>query len=202
MRKTIALLGAAFIAALTFGCAQAADPEASTVRLVTQDSANRQSLCTAVIINNTGLAVTAKHCVSGKLTAILRSGLIMDAHVVRIHESQDVALIQLDPKRRYVYTVMRCEQRAVRGEFVSTIGMPAGLFWVSTYGYIAGNDETYDYLNMAIWHGNSGGGVFDRQGRLVGVVSAYYAQRNDQISHIVVGLAVPIKAACDLVKNG
>lgn len=64
------------------------------------------------------------------------------------------------------------------GEHIFVVGHPRGLYWSYVEGTIAayrGVDDTSIgsavQVNATIWYGNSGGGVFDSSGKLVGICS-------------------------------
>lgn len=65
------------------------------------------------------------------------------------------------------------------GERVHIVGMPAGLYWSFIDGTVAAyrtdlfEDKagTYMQVSAPIYFGNSGGGVFDEDGKLVGIAS-------------------------------
>lgn len=64
------------------------------------------------------------------------------------------------------------------GEEVYGVGMPSNLRWIVTKGHVTTHvpredqeKEAWIQLNMPILPGNSGGPVFDRYGRVVGIIS-------------------------------
>lgn len=62
------------------------------------------------------------------------------------------------------------------GEVVHVVGHPKGLYWTFTDGILSAYRETsligpVVQVNGFIWFGNSGGGVFDTSGNLVGICS-------------------------------
>ena len=70
-------------------------------------------------------------------------------------------------------------QNPVQGEAVHIVGHPLGLLWTYTVGTVSrigtisiSGDRIWLVLETSVYHGNSGGGAFDDQGRLVGVCDA------------------------------
>lgn len=66
------------------------------------------------------------------------------------------------------------------GSTLHTMGQTIGLYWSYSRGYVAGyrnvlpsdyDDEVGPYLqaSMPVWHGNSGGGLFNDKGELVAI---------------------------------
>jgi hypothetical protein len=77
------------------------------------------------------------------------------------------------------------------GMSVFTIGHPSALAYSFSRGYISNprrvlsdEERLYTQVNISIWHGNSGGGLFDESGRLVGICSAMHP-RNPSIAFFV-----------------
>lgn len=62
------------------------------------------------------------------------------------------------------------------GESVHMVGHPRGLYWAFTGGIVSAyrvdkNIGPVMQVNGTVWFGNSGGGVFDRDGNLIGICS-------------------------------
>ena len=67
------------------------------------------------------------------------------------------------------------------GEKVTVMGHPNGLYWTYVEGIISsyrvempvGDDKLGPYIQVSVpvWYGNSGGGLFDLSGKLVGIAS-------------------------------
>ena len=196
---------AALVAALGLQACAATPPQvAETVVRIEANNA----VCTGTFINTRGLVLTAGHCVAGEgtqVSIILRNGTTLVGTVTLDDDINDIALIRLDTPRQTVYSPLRCDTPAIAGEPVYIIGMPAGRRWVFTAGSVAGVIPVMlarmILLDMRIWFGNSGGGVFDQDGRIVGVVSMIMTYDRDKLT-VIYGLAVPIKIVCDKVKNG
>lgn len=73
------------------------------------------------------------------------------------------------------------EQTPAIGEKVTVTGHPTGLYWSYIEGIVSahradmpiGEDRMGPYIQVSIpvWYGNSGGGLFDSDGKLVGIAS-------------------------------
>ena len=62
------------------------------------------------------------------------------------------------------------------GERVYMVGHPRGLYWTFSNGVVSAYrvDEEMGpmiQVNGTVWYGNSGGGLFDREGKLIGIAS-------------------------------
>ncbi len=98
--------------------------------------------------------------------------------VVKYDEKDDLALIRTSTA--HAFTDLRVDPVQM-GEEVSLIGHPLGdLGWTYTHGYVSMLREDFEIgdkkltrlqVNIDILPGDSGGGLFDLRGRLVGVCS-------------------------------
>jgi S1-C subfamily serine protease len=151
------------------------------------------SYCTGVWVSLDEI-LTAAHCVKDSETGkvpigdiinyVVRSDIDYDGYsyyhlgkVTVFDDAVDLVLIQVDfekmPSHRYVS--LPFELPAI-GERVYGVGHPNKNYWsfaegeVSAYRRIS---EIGDVIqaNLSTWYGNSGGGLFDRDGKLIGICS-------------------------------
>jgi S1-C subfamily serine protease len=99
------------------------------------------------------------------------------AKVIGWDKAMDLALIKADLKPEYVFSVVdRITPRV--GETIYAIGSPVGLEKTVTQGIVSALGRRFlqigdvIQIDAAVNHGNSGGPVVDRDGRLVGIVFA------------------------------
>lgn len=168
-----------------------------------------------VIISAEGYILTCHHVVDGALsiTVTLNSGSRYEASLVGSDSGSDLAVIKIEPKETLTYAEQGCSADLVTGEHVVAIGNPLGtLGGTVTDGIISsterniqmsdGNVMTLLQTNAAINSGNSGGGLFNLDGKLIGIVNAKYSAEG------VEGLAfaIPIDSAyevqLDLIEYG
>ena len=168
-----------------------------------------------VIISADGFILTCHHVVDGAtaITVTLNSGGRYEAALVGSDANSDLAVIKIEPKEALVFAEQGCSADLVAGEHVVAIGNPLGtLGGTVTNGIISalernvqtsdGNVMTLLQTNAAINSGNSGGGLFNLDGKLIGIVNAKYAAEG------VEGLAfaIPIDSAytvqLDLIAYG
>ncbi len=131
-----------------------------------------------VLVSSTGLIVTAAHVVtdSNRFSVITANGT-KSAKVVQIDTANDVALLRCDGT--FTPVPVRLSQTVKLGESVFTIGFPdilvQGFSPKMTRGDISSlsgiQDDIRDWqISVPVQPGNSGGGLFDKHGNLVGVV--------------------------------
>ncbi len=127
--------------------------------------------CSGEFIDGKGDILTARHCVEGfdsfeVQTADQRR---YTATVIATSTVHDLAMIHID-RRNTPFFVLADD--VVRGEAVSILGSPLGITDALSTGVIAklGGDETL--VDCSALPGNSGGPVFDKDSKLVGVLTA------------------------------
>lgn len=140
-----------------------------------------------VIITAEGYIVTNNHVVAGaeKITVRLTDGTQYPATLIGTDSRTDVAVIKIDPADRALTVAAFIEdsKKLVVGAEVLAIGNPLGeLGGTVTNGIISALERevkisgsgtmTLLQTNAAVNPGNSGGGLFNLYGELVGVVNA------------------------------
>jgi V8-like Glu-specific endopeptidase len=96
--------------------------------------------------------------------------------VVKYSKRHDLALVYVvDPPRHAVGRLSDVPPRV--GDTIHIVGHPMGIKWTYTKGVVSGtldaDKDTSERLQISahIHPGNSGGGVFDERGKLIGLVS-------------------------------
>ena len=167
-----------------------------------------QGAGSGVIISEDGTIITNNHVIEGakNITVTLRSGESYEATLIGADEELDVALIKIDAgdKELTVAIVGDSDELQV-GDKSVIIGNPLGTLGGSvTEGIVSALDRSIvvdgKTMNLmqtdaAINAGNSGGGMFNGQGELVGIVVAKnYSGEVDNI-----GFVIPINAAMSVL---
>ena len=150
-----------------------------------------------------------------RILVTLRDGSRMEAHTVgREYRSSDLALLRVEGSAQK--TVSLGDSDSVRvGDQVFTIGHPMGeLTFVLSSGYLSAEARTVNtgddsismmQINASVNKGNSGGPLFDAQGRVIGIVTAKYSTGVDdngvKTSLEGLGFAIPINDAMALAKS-
>lgn len=167
-----------------------------------------QGAGSGVIISEDGYIVTNHHVVDGasKLTVTLRDGTSYDAQLIGSDEDNDVALIKINATGLTAATFGNSSDLVV-GDYVVAIGNPLGtLGGTVTDGIISalarevtieGTNMTLLQTNAQISPGNSGGGLFNANGELVGIVNA-----KDSATEVEgIAFAIPINNVVNIIKD-
>ena len=156
-----------------------------------------------VIIHADGIIVTNNHVIEDaeRIYVRLTNGNTYEATVRGTDEDGDIAIIKIAPKETLTVAKLGCSSALVEGEEVIAIGNPLGeLGGTVTDGIISrverelrvdGVTMTLLQTNAAINSGNSGGGLFNMAGELIGVVNAKYSASGVE----GLGFAIPIDTA-------
>lgn len=156
-----------------------------------------------------GRVLTAGHVVDGADTVkvTLPNGHTQIAHVLwHPAPGRDVALLSLDTEGTRPAEI-DCRPTHI-GETVQAYGFPLKATHVATWGRVASNDA-YTYgeanagsvvLDLVLVPGNSGGGIFNAEGRLVGIADAVLAVPTGFAS-LITGLSIMIgsPAICEML---
>ena len=155
----------------------------TSTSMFSSQSYTSQGNGSGVIISADGYILTNNHVISGaeKITVRLRNGKEYEATLVGKDSKTDVAIIKIDAQDLTVATIADSSKTKV-GDFVLAIGNPLGeLGGTVTYGYISAlereikiDNSTMNLMQFdaAVNPGNSGGGLFNVYGELIGIVSA------------------------------
>jgi len=122
------------------------------------------------------VVVTAAHVVGDNTVMMIqgRDGERVMAQAVYNDEQSDLAVLvcsKLKTRTAITYRPRRTEANLV-GASLTYTGFPGRHDLLTIRGYVAAMERGYVITNMFGWFGSSGSGVFDVQGRLVGIVSA------------------------------
>ena len=160
------------------------------------------ALGSGFIIDPSGLIVTNQHVIDGAdtITVTFNDGSSLPATVVGRDDKTDLALVQVHPRSPLPAAEFGDSDRAHVGDWVIAIGDPFGLGSSVTAGIVsarnrdiaAGPYDDFIQTDAPINRGNSGGPLFDMDGRVVGVASAIYSPSGGSVG---VGFAIPSNMA-------
>ncbi len=166
-----------------------------------------------VIMTNDGYIITNNHVVDGatKVTIRLKDGTSHEAEIIGKDSVSDIAVVKIEAVNLIPATPGQSSALVV-GETAVAIGNPLGeLGGTVTEGIISALDREINIdgqtmrllqTSAAINPGNSGGGLFDKYGKLVGIVNAKSSGSNIE----GLGFAIPIdtatQIASDLIAHG
>ena len=168
-----------------------------------------QGAGSGVIISADGYIVTNHHVIDGAntITVTLRDGnTTYDATLIGSDEDNDIALIKISAEGLSPATFGDSASLAV-GDYVVAIGNPLGtLGGTVTDGIISAlaREVTIEDKNMTLLQtnaqispGNSGGGLFNANGELVGIVNA-----KDSATEVEgIAFAIPVNNVIDIIKD-
>ena len=162
-----------------------------------------QGAGSGVIISEDGYLLTNNHVIDGasQIKVTLSNNESYDAKVIGADDTFDVALLKIEASGLTVATFGSSSDLEV-GETSIVIGNPLGkLGGTVTAGIISSLNRTITIDNKsmellqtdaAINLGNSGGGLFDGNGNLVGIIVAKSVQTSDGTAVESIGFAIPI----------
>ncbi len=166
-----------------------------------------------VIISEDGYILTCAHVVNGatSIQVQLDNGDTYDATIVGQDTTSDVAVIKVEATGLTPAVIGDSNALAV-GETVVAVGNPLGtLSNTVTNGIISAlnrevtvedNDMTLLQTSASISPGNSGGGLFNANGELIGIVNAKSSYSEAE----GIGFAIPIDSGMEiaqqLIENG
>jgi len=158
------------------------------------------------IISADGYVVTNNHVVehADKIEVIMQDGSRYQASIKGHDAKTDLALLKIDASNPLPFVEMGDSDTADVGDWVIAVGNPFGLGGTVTAGIISarGRDiksgpfDDYLQIDAPINRGNSGGPLFDTQGRVVGINTAIYSPGGGNVG---IGFAIPAKLAGDVI---
>jgi S1-C subfamily serine protease len=164
---------------------------------------------TGVVLDESGQILTSLHVVEGadKIEVIFADNTHSEAIVAGTLGDKDIAVLKtLDPPPFLVPATLGSPSSLQVGDEAIVVGNPFGLRHSVTAGVISGLDRSFKLPNTkepvsgliqfdaAVNPGNSGGPLLNRDGEVVGIVTAL-ANPTDQSVFIGIGFAVPIDVA-------
>lgn len=161
-----------------------------------------------IILTSDGYIVTCKHVVEGAQTikVILNDDSEHDATLIGSDSRTDLAVLKIDMTGLTSATLGDSDMLTV-GEDVIAIGNPLGeLRGTATSGIVSAlsREVTVGSVEMsliqtdaAISPGNSGGGLFNASGSLIGIVNAKASSSNSE----GLGFAIPVSSVKTIISN-
>ena len=179
-------------------------PPGSPYEEMFKDYYNRQrdrqvtSLGSGFVIDGAGHIVTNNHVIDGadEITVNFPDGTSLTAELVGKDEKTDLAVLRVKSDTPLPSVSFGDSDKALVGDWVMAIGNPFGLGGTVTAGIIsarnrdisAGPYDDFIQTDAAINRGNSGGPLFDMDGKVIGVNSAIISPSGGSIG---IGFAIP-----------
>lgn len=171
------------------------------------------SLGSGFIIDPGGVIVTNNHVVADaeEITVTLSDNSKLKAKILGRDTKLDVALLKVSSPKPLPYAEFGDSDSVRVGDWVIAIGNPYGLGGTVTAGIISarGRDINIgpfdDFLqtDAAINRGNSGGPMFNAEGKVIGINTAIFAPSGG--GNVGIGFAMPaalLKPVIDQLKTG
>ncbi|MFI4986724.1 MAG: DegQ family serine endoprotease [Alphaproteobacteria bacterium] len=158
----------------------------------------RHSLGSGFIIDPAGYVVTNNHVVgkASEISVTLSDGKTYKAKLVGRDDRTDLALLKIKADVALPAVSWGDSDKADVGDWVVAVGNPFGLGGTVTAGIVSarGRDlhegpyDSFIQTDAAINRGNSGGPMFNMDGKVIGINSAIYSPNGGSVG---IGFAVP-----------
>jgi len=160
------------------------------------------SLGSGFIIDAAGIIITNNHVIAeaDEVTVILSDDTELAAEILGRDEHTDLAVLKVDAGRALPSVAWGNSETARVGDWVLAIGNPFGLGGSVTAGIIsargrninAGLYDDFIQTDAPINRGNSGGPLFNMEGKVIGINSAIFSPSGGSIG---IGFSIPVSLA-------
>lgn len=166
-----------------------------------------QSLGSGFIIDGSGIVVTNNHVIAqaDEIKVRLQDDTEFEATLLGRDPKTDIAVLKINPGKTKLTAVSFGDSDKLRvGDWVVAIGNPFGLGGTVTAGIVSArgrdiNQGPYDdfiQTDASINKGNSGGPLFDLNGKVIGINTAIFSQSGGSVG---IGFAVAARLASPVV---
>jgi len=162
-----------------------------------------------VVVNDNGDILTSLHVVAeaSKIQLTFADGSQASAQVIASQPENDIAVLRANELPGLIVPATLGNPEAMNiGDEAFVVGNPLGLYGSMSSGVISGFDRSFKpvdgdqrlegliQIDAAVNPGNSGGPLLNRNGQVIGIVTAL-ANPTKQDFFIGIGFAVPINVA-------
>jgi S1-C subfamily serine protease len=173
------------------------------------ESGDDGGLGSGVVVDLDGDILTSLHVIADatEIELTFADGTKSSADVVVRQPENDIAVVRANrPPANLVPATLGNPGAVRQGSEAYAMGSPFGLYGSMSVGVISGLDRSFKLpdsdvvlkglfqIDAAVNPGNSGGALVDREGHLIGIVTALINPTKDDV-FIGIGLAVPIDVA-------
>jgi len=165
-----------------------------------------QAVGSGFMISADGHVVTNNHVIehADEIEVIMFDGTRYPAKVKGRDPKTDLALLEVEANESLPYVELGDSDDAKVGDWVVAVGNPFGLGGTVTAGIISarGRDiqsgpfDDFLQIDAPINRGNSGGPLFDAEGRVIGINTAIYSPSGGSVG---IGFAIPSTLAQDII---
>ena len=166
------------------------------------------SLGSGFIIDKDGTIVTNNHVIANADDIIVKiDDKEYEAKVLGSDPYADLAVLKIDSSSKFAFVEFGNSDKARVGDWVVAIGNPFGLGGTVTSGIISARNRDinltrYDdfiQTDASINQGNSGGPLFNLEGKVIGINTAIIAP--GQSGSIGIGFAIPSNVASNIISQ-
>ncbi len=185
----------------------------SVVRIDATDKtdATKHFFGTGVILDDRGNIISSLHIVSqaGSIHIIFADGTEANGDIITQQPENDIVIIQADTLPDDIVPATLGNPNSLHvGDEAIALGNPFGIPYTLTDGVISGLNRSFKssktgttlnnliQFDAAVNPGNSGGPLLNRDGEVIGIVTALY-NPTDQDVFVGIGFAVPIDTAAN-----
>lgn len=166
-----------------------------------------------VIIKSNGYILTNNHVIDGasEVMVTLANDKEYSARVVGTDSANDVAVLKIKATNLTAATLGNSKQMSV-GDMAVVIGNPLGTLGGSVSAGIVSSlnrDVTIDNVSMSLIQtdasvnpGNSGGGMFNQYGQLIGIIVAKSSGSDVEGLGFAIPINVAANSATEIMENG
>ncbi|MDM8335085.1 DegQ family serine endoprotease [Wolbachia pipientis] len=166
------------------------------------------------IIDKSGTIVTNHHVIKNAqdITVTMNDNTYFKAEVLGYDAKTDLAVLKIKADKDLSFVTFGDSDKARVGDTVMAIGNPFGLGGSVSTGIISarsrdisiGTTNEFIQTDAAINRGNSGGPLFDLNGKVIGINTAIYSP-SESGGNVGIGFAIPSNLAVsiiDILKSG
>ena len=167
------------------------------------------ALGSGFIIDSKGIVVTNNHVIQGAEDIVVSVNESKEYKVKVIGKDpyMDLAVLQIESNEKFIPVSFGDSDKARVGDWVIAIGNPFGFGGTVTTGIISSRNRDigltrYDdfiQTDASINQGNSGGPLFDLDGKVIGINTAIIAPGRS--GSIGIGFAIPSNSASKVIKQ-
>lgn len=179
-------------------------PEVANDLLFSTDE--RVALGSGFVISEDGYIATNYHVIekASKISVITADGAVYEAVLVGSDVKTDIALVKIETKEKLQPVEFGDSDNIRVGDWILAVGNPFGLGSSVTAGIVSaksrdianGPYDDYIQTDASINQGNSGGPMFDMEGKVVGINTVIFSKTGNSTG---VGFALPSNQAAWVV---
>ena len=168
------------------------------------------SLGSGFVIDEEGIIITNAHVIldADEIEVIFSDGIILPADLVGKDTKTDIAVLSVKPAEGQSLVALEFgdSDELQVGQWVMAIGNPFGLGGTVTAGIVSAKNrdirsgpyDNFIQTDAAINRGNSGGPLFNTDGKVVGINSAIISTTGGSVG---IGFAIPSKTATPVIEQ-